>query len=170
MVLDALPGALEMDKDAVEATIRATAEIIAEAERRAAAKREAVWRASFLPHAYLLGTETRPSQITIYGLTGGPERWLKISLDLSQPPVTFAAQACAVAKESPWVPFHGRPTGFIVNFNPDSAVRFDLGGNPVEHCDRAYTPGEVELFLGRCKVPDKTFAKVLGIRCETGES
>ncbi len=72
MVLDALPAALEMDKDAVETAVRATAEIIAEAERRAAAEREATWRASFVPHAYLLGTETRPFSITIYGFSGGP--------------------------------------------------------------------------------------------------
>jgi hypothetical protein len=147
MALDALPAALEMDKDAVETAVRDTAEIIAEAERRAAAGREATRRASFIPHAYLLGTETRPSQITIYGLTGGSERWLKIPLDLSQPPVTFAAQACAVAKETPLVPFHGRTTGFIVNYTPDSAVRFDFSGNPVEHFARAYKPGQVELFL-----------------------
>ncbi len=116
-----------------------------------------------MPHAYLLGTETRPSQITFYGLTGGSERWLRIRLDLSQPPVTFAAQACAVAKQTPLVPFYGRTTGFIVNYTPDSAVRFDLDGNPVEHFARAYTPGQVELFLRRHKVPAKTFAKVLGI-------
>ncbi len=168
MVLDALPAALEMDKDAVETAVRATAEIIVEAERRAAAEREATWRASFMPHAYLLGTETRPSQITFYGLTGGSERWLRIWLDLSQPPVTFAAQACAVAKQTPLVPFYGRTTGFIVNYTPDSAVRFDLDGNPVEHFARAYTPGQVELFLRRHKVPAKTFAKVLGIGGENG--
>jgi len=144
MVLDALPAALEMGRGAVETAVRDTAEIIAEAERRAAAEREATWRASFMPHAYLLGTETRPSQITIYGLTGGAERWLKIPLDLSQPPITFAAQALAVAKETPFVPFHSRTTGFIVNYTPDSAVHFDLDGNLVEHFDRAYVPGQVE--------------------------
>lgn len=49
MVLDALPAALGMDKDAVETAVRDTAEIIAEAERRAAAEREATWRLSFMP-------------------------------------------------------------------------------------------------------------------------
>ena len=60
MVLDALPIALEVDRDVVEAAIRATSEFIVESERRAEAEREAAWRASFAPHAYLLGTEARP--------------------------------------------------------------------------------------------------------------
>lgn len=153
MVLDALPAALEIDKDAVETAVRDTAEIITEAERQAAAEREATWRASFTPHAYLLGTESRPSQITFYGLTGGAERWLKIRLDLSQPPVTFAAQAHAVAKRTPLVPFHGPTTGFVVNYSPDSTVHFDLDANPVEHFDRAYTPGQVEVLIGKRKLP-----------------
>src|SRR5665213_1964704 len=143
MVLGALPTALNIDKATVEIAIRETADIITDAQRCAAAKREAAWRASFIPHAYLIGTKTRPSQITIYGLTGGAERWLKIPLDLSQP-VTFVAQAVSVAKRTPLAPFHGPTTGFIVNYTPDSAVRFDLGGNPIEHLDRAYVPGQFE--------------------------
>jgi len=39
------------------------------------------------------GDDTRPSSIASFGLTGGAERWLKIPLDLSQRPVTFALQA-----------------------------------------------------------------------------
>ena len=38
------------------------------------------------------------------------------------------------------VPAFGRPTGFIVNYTPDRAVRFDLDGNPGE--------GEYRLFNG----------------------
>jgi hypothetical protein len=44
MVIEALPAALEVDKDVVEEAIAATAEIIAEAERLAEAKRDAAWR------------------------------------------------------------------------------------------------------------------------------
>ena len=83
MVLDNLAVALEVDKAVVENAIAATAEIIAEANRLAEAEREAAWRKSFKPHAYLVGSQNRPSQITFYGMTGGPERWLKIPLDLS---------------------------------------------------------------------------------------
>ena len=44
MVLDNLAVALEVDKNVVENAIAATAEIIAEANRFAEAKREAAWR------------------------------------------------------------------------------------------------------------------------------
>jgi hypothetical protein len=45
------------------------------------AEREAARRAAFRPCAWLLGAESTPSQITIYGMTGGAER-LRIPLDL----------------------------------------------------------------------------------------
>jgi hypothetical protein len=153
MVLDNLAVALEVDKDVVEKAIRSTAEIIAKTERHGETAWDAAWRASFKPHAYLVGSENRPSQITIYGVTGGPERWLKIPLDLSQPPVTYAVQAHEVVAKTPFVPFFGKTTGFIVNYTPDSAVRFDLDGNPVEHFGRAYRPGEVEVIIGKQKLP-----------------
>jgi hypothetical protein len=153
-VMCALPAALELDKSVVEQALQKTAEIVAQEECQAAAERDAAWRASFKPSAYLLGTKTRPSQITIYGLTGGSERWLKIPLDLSLPPVTFAAQAHEVVRRTPFVQFFGPTTGFIVNYTPDDAVRYDLNGEPVEHRDAAYRPGIVKLFIGKQRVPD----------------
>ena len=45
--------------------------------------------------------------------------------------------------------FFGATTGFIVNYTPDHAVRFDLEGRPTETLSRAYRPGEVTLYLGR---------------------
>ena len=153
MVLDNLAVALEVDQAVVENAIGATAEMIAEANRLAEEKRDAAWRELFKPHAYLVGSQSCPSQITFYGMTGGPERWLKIPLDLSQPPVTFAVQAHEFLAKTPFVPYHGRTTGFIVNYTPDSAVRFDLDGNPVEHFHKAYIPGHVEVFIGKKKLP-----------------
>jgi hypothetical protein len=38
--------------------------------------------------------------------------------------------------------------GFIINYSPDCAVRFDLEGNPVELFDRAHRPGEATLSIG----------------------
>ncbi len=92
-------------------------------------------------------------------------RWLKIPLDLSQPPVTYAVQAHEFVRKTPFVPYHGRTTGFIVNYTPDSAVRFDLDANPVEHFDRAYIPGQVEVFIGKQKLPARG---LLGIEGEKG--
>jgi hypothetical protein len=42
--------------------------------------------------------DARPSSITIFALTGDAERCLKIPLDVSQCPATFALQALFVRK------------------------------------------------------------------------
>jgi hypothetical protein len=100
-----------------------------------------------------------------YGLTGGAERWLKIPLDLSRPPVTYAAQAFQVVQRTPIVRFFGPKTGFIVNFTFDRAVRFDLAGQPTETLTRAYRPGDVTLCMrGRSFSAEslKTIAAVCG--------
>ena len=135
-----LPAALDLSSEIIQEATTATVRLIA-------AEKEARFRASFRPEAFLLGTSDRPSQIWIYGISGGAERWLKVPLDLSQPQETFAAQALSAAKKTPVVQFFGPTTGFIVNYTPDHAVRFDLDGRPVETFNRAYRPGEVTIYL-----------------------
>ena len=127
-------------------------------------RRDAEWRAAFKPHAYLLGTHTRPSSITIFGISGGAKRWLKIPLDLEQPPVTFATQALGFVRQTPVVPFFGPTTGFVINYTPDRAVRFGLEGNPVECLPCAYFPGDVTLTLGNRKMAADEFARIAGLR------
>jgi hypothetical protein len=100
-----------------------------------------------------LGTETRPTQIIIFAISGESERWPRIPLDLTQPAVTFAEQAHALARTTQVVPFHGSTVRYVVIYTPDSAVRFDLNADPVEVFDRAYTPGQVSILIGRRKVP-----------------
>ncbi len=78
---------------------------------------------------------------------------MKIPLDLSQPPVTFARQALVVVRKTPRVQFCGSTVGFVVNYTPDHAVRFDLNGEAVEVLDRAYIPFAVDVFIGKRKVP-----------------
>ena len=137
-------------------------EQLAEIKRRADAEREALRRASFGPSAYLLGTETRPTQITIYGISGGAERWRRIPLDLSQPAVTFVKQALIVVRKTPVVPFFGPTIGFVVNYSPDRAVRFDLAGNPVAMLDRAYEPGQVTLRIAGKQLSADAFGRIMG--------
>jgi hypothetical protein len=64
---------------------------------------------------------------TVFGITGVPER-LKIPLDLSKPPVSYAARALTVVRRTPVVKVFGGTTGFVVNYGPDKAVR--LRGQP----------------------------------------
>jgi hypothetical protein len=99
-MLATLQSALEANEAEFSAAIAAT-EARLDAAARAANKEAArLWRRSFAPHGYLLGSSTRPSSIAIYALTGGLERWLKIRLDLSLSPATFARQAQASLRES----------------------------------------------------------------------
>jgi hypothetical protein len=161
-LLAGLSIGLELSPDVVQRALNDTNQQLGERASRAAAEAEAAWRATFKPHGILLGTQERPSQIFIFAVTGGAERWLKIPLDLSQPPVTYAEQALAVVHKTPSVQFFGRTTGFIVNYTPDHAVRFDREGQPVETLARAYRPGEATVSLGRRPVSAEAFGKALG--------
>jgi hypothetical protein len=68
-----------------------------------------------------------------------------------------------VIRKKPFVTFFGRTTGFIVNYTPDHAVRFDVDGNPVESLPQAYVPGTVEVVLGRGrKISAAELGKILG--------
>jgi hypothetical protein len=154
-LLHGLPKALDLSPAIIEEAVDKTLQQIA-------AEQDAVWRASFQPSAYLLGTTDRPSQILFFGLTGGAERWLRIPLDLSQPPLSYVEQALAVMRRTPSVQFFGRTTGFIVNYRHDYAVRFDLEGRPVETLTRAYRPGGVTLSLGRRQISAESLGRVLG--------
>jgi hypothetical protein len=154
-LLKALPEALEVDQDAVNKAVNATAAKLAEEE----AIRDAKWRASFQPDAYLQGTSTRPSQIFIFGITGGVERYLRIPLDLTQPASDFVRQALEVVRKTPVVPFFGPTTGFAINYTPDHAERYDVNGNFVEVLDGYYRPGTVRLFISGKEVPEGLFSR-----------
>jgi hypothetical protein len=161
-LLSGLAIALELSPDVVQRALNETHQQLEERASRRASEAEAAWRAAFEPHGILLGTDTRPSQALIFAITGGAERWLQIPLDQSQPPVTCAEQALAVVRKTPFVHFFGRTTGFIVNYTPDHAVRFDCEGRPVEKLTRAYRLGELDITMGRRPISAAAFGKALG--------
>jgi hypothetical protein len=99
-LLVGLAIALELSPDIVERALKDTNQQLEKRAVRAAAEAEAACRAAFKPHGILLGTQERPSQIFIFAVTGGAERWLKIPLDFSHPPVTYAEQALAVVRKT----------------------------------------------------------------------
>jgi hypothetical protein len=45
------------------------------------------------------------------------------------------------------LPCFGRPTGFVVNYAPDRAVRFDLDGQAIAILPQAFRVGEVHMSL-----------------------
>ena len=126
-------------------------------ERLAQQAKEQVWRAAFRPHAVLLTERRVPTQITICGLVGGPRRFLVIPLDASKPPVTFVQQTLAalpslVDSGTRRVPFFGAVQGFVVNYTPGSAVRFDLDGNAMEVLSAPYYVGKIAVSVRRPRV------------------
>jgi hypothetical protein len=67
-----------------------------------------------------------------------------------------------VVRKTPEVPFYGPTIGFVVNYSPHRAVRFDLAGNPVAMLDRAYEPGQVTLRIARKQLSADVFARTMG--------
>ena len=57
--------------------------------------------------------------------------------------------------------FFGATTGFVVNYDPDRAIHFDLNGNPVEVLGHAYRPGEVTLTVGGKTIPAEKLFKIV---------
>ncbi len=157
-----LPDAIEVPAQIVDTAVNATLSFLAELKRQedeklrtARENEDAAWRATFKPHAIIQGERTMPASITMYSITGGSERWLKIGFDLSRPPVTFVEQVLAalpsklhLREDGEWiVTFFGSAVGFTVNYSPDRAVRFDLKGNAVENWSKAVRPGAAWVSL-----------------------
>ena len=116
----------------------------------------------FEPSAYLIGSESRPTSTILFAISGGAERWLRLPLDLSKPAITYPRQALALAKKTSKVPFHGRCTGFVVNFVKDRAVLFDLHGDPIADLPHAYVPGHVRIEIAGKEAAPSHVAHVLG--------
>ena len=161
--LTALPNALGVDKEIIDSAVRESVDMLAKERRKVAAEQDAKRRASFKPEAFLIGTESRPSSIVLYGITGGASRWLRVPLDLSKPPITFAQQAIRFVRRHPLVPFFGATTGFLINYVPDWAVRFDLFGDPVEEFAETYSPGKVLIEIGTRETEPGNVARIIGL-------
>lgn len=157
-----LPAALGVSAVEVETALAQT--ITQNEEKRSVekAKQDAQWRASFKPHAYFDTESKIPSQITMFLLSGGPDAYLKINLDLKQPPITYAGQAAKIVRDTICVRFFGNPIGFIVNYSPDCAIRFDLEGTPLEVSERAYEPGSGSIEFGGRQIDSARFARLVG--------
>jgi len=160
--LHRLPAAIEVSAELVEIAVKDTASLLAELKQQEDEKlrvareiEDAEWRAGFIPHAIILGDRIIPTSITMCAITGGPERQLKIELDSSKPSDTFVQQVVAalpgklhLGKDGRLtVEFFGNALGFIVNYSPDQAVRYDLKGNAVENLNKAFRLGRASFSL-----------------------
>jgi hypothetical protein len=86
-----------------------------------------------------------PSPIFVAAVIG-VEKLLRIDLDATRGPVSFVRQVLDRLPER--VPAFGKPNGFVINYSPDQAVRFDSNGRPIAILDKAIRPVTAVLRLG----------------------
>ena len=94
------------------------------------------WRDNFRPHAIILTERIRPEPIFVAAIIGA-ERLLRVDFDLGGECDSYVKKSLVgvergLAKWNGTIPAFGRPTGLIVNYAPNFAVRFDLRGTPQE--------------------------------------
>jgi hypothetical protein len=66
-----------------------------------------------------------------------------------------------LAKWNGTIPAFGRPTGLIVNYAPNFAIRFDLRGSPQEIFGEAYRIGQLSLLLKGRSIPSGSLPRVV---------
>jgi hypothetical protein len=158
--LSALPQALETSADTVKRALDQTDRELKLAERQEAEARDKIWRENFCPHAIILTEWTVPSPIFVAAMIG-VEKLLRIDLDATQGPVSFVRQVLDRLPEG--VPAFGKPNGFVINYSPNQAVRFDPNGQPIAILDKAVRPGTAVLLrLGGRPIPAEALGLVFG--------
>jgi hypothetical protein len=150
--LDMLTQALETSAETVKRALDQTVREIELAEKQEAEARDKIWRENFLPHAVILTERTVPSPIFVAAMIG-VEKLLRIDLDATQGPVSFVRQVLNHLPER--VPAFGNTIGFVLNYFPDKAIRFDPNGQPIAILDEAVRPGTAVLrLMGRPISPE----------------
>jgi hypothetical protein len=134
--------------------------MLAEFERR-----EARWRANFRPHALISTERSVPSPIFI-AIFVGPETLKRVEFDADLPVATIHRLVQDEIRRrqsgSGQIMCFGQATGYVLNWTPDRAERFDLAGNLIEVMDRADRLGEGFFrFRGRV-VEGPTIRAVIG--------
>jgi len=149
--LDVLPQSLETSAETVKHALDQTVRELELAEKQGAETRDKLWRENFCPHAIILTEHTVPSPIFVAAMIG-VEKLLRIDLDATQGPVSFVRQVLDRLPER--VPAFGNTIGFVINYSPDKAVRFDPNGQPIAILDKAVRPGTAVLLrLGGRPIP-----------------
>jgi hypothetical protein len=158
--LRALPQALETSAETVKRALDQTVREIELAAKQETEARGKIWRENFCPHAIILTERAVPSPIFAAAIIG-VEKLLRIDLDATQGPVSFVRQVMDRLPEG--VPAFGKPTGFVINYSPDQAVRFDRNGQPIAILDKAVRPGTAVLRLGGRPIPAAALEMIIGI-------
>ena len=126
-------------------------------KRRQAEQAGMDWRENFQAHAIILTERTRPAPVFVAAIIGA-ERLLRVNFDLDGERESYVKKSLEgferrLAKWNGTIPAFGRPTGLIVNYAPNFAVRFDLRGTPEEIFGEAYRIGQTHLSLRGRSIP-----------------
>ena len=159
-ILDMLPQALETSPDTVKRALDHTVREIELAEKQEAEARDIIWRENFRPHAVILTERTVPSPIFVAAIIG-VEKLLRIDLDATQEPVSFVRQVLNRLPEE--IPAFGKSIGFVINYSPDKAARFDPNGQPIAILDKAVRPGTAVLRLKGRPIPPEALRVIVGL-------
>jgi hypothetical protein len=157
--LDVLPRALETSAETVKRALDQTDRELELAEKQEAEARDKLSRENFRPHAIILTEHTVPSPIFVAAIIG-VEKLLRIDLDATEGPVSFVRQVLDRLPER--VPAFGNPIGFVINYSPDKAVRFDRNGQPIAILDKAVRLGTAVVHLGGRPIPAEALGLIFG--------
>jgi hypothetical protein len=149
-LIQGLPAALNLPTNVISKAVEQTRQQIAVMKRRRAEQTGMEWRENFQPHAIILTERTRPEPIFVAAIIGA-ERLLRVDFDLDGENESYVKKSLEgverrLAKWNGTLPAFGRPTGLIVNYAPNLAVRFDLRGTP-QIFGEAYRIGQAYLLL-----------------------
>ena len=156
--IDVLPQALETSAEIVTLALDQTVRELELAAKQEAEARDKIWRENFRPHVIILTERTVPSPIFVAAIIG-VEKLLRIDLDPTQGPVSFVRQALDRLPEG--VPAFGKPIGFVLNYSPDKAVRFDRNGQPIASLNESVRPAAAVLRLGGRPVPTEALGLII---------
>lgn len=134
---------------ALQVTADVVARAMSETETEIRAAIEAECRARFKPHAIIL-CEHRPNSMMMAAFAGADRR-LRIDFHPDAHAIKYAQEAKAETsrRKDDFLlnHFYGPPMGFVVNYTPDYAVRFQLDGYPAAAIERALERDQVSLSI-----------------------
>jgi len=165
-LISGLPRALGVPVEVVRKAVDDTARQLLDAD-------EAAWRASFKPHAIILTDRKIPQPIFVAAMIGVDEL-LRIDFPLLAASQMYPDLAIDGIRNklARWnhgfnprkglgsyqLPAFGCPTGFVVNYSPDHAVRFDLAGHALESLSAAHRVGQATFSLRGSAIPPWSLA------------
>ena len=104
-------------------------------------------KADFRPHAIILTERRIPDPIWLAAVLG-VERLLRVELEGPEESYVEQIQQTIRQRLATWhnqkLPAFGAPTGFVVNYAIDRAVKFDLGGEVQEVLSSAHRVGRAD--------------------------